>query len=110
MLLTVALNGAEGVGARGWASPEKSPALEDSRKTLCPPPPLHLWSESCLRAFGDPAQLLTYSRLKDTRHPVQPSPQSGLGWASSNLGGGPEGLSQQAGPHQLAGVGGLHGV
>lgn len=50
-LLTVALDGAEGAGARGWTSPEKSPALEDSRKMLCPPPPLRLWSESSLRAF-----------------------------------------------------------
>lgn len=26
------------IGARDWTSPEKFPALEDSRKRLCPPP------------------------------------------------------------------------
>lgn len=52
VLLTVALDGAGGTGARGWPSTEKSPASEDSRKRLCPPPPPCLWSEACPGPFG----------------------------------------------------------
>lgn len=69
--LTTALDGAGEACARAWTSPEKSPALEDSRKMLCPPPIPCLRSESCIGAFGDPAQLLASREPWDSPYPLQ---------------------------------------
>lgn len=90
--MTVALDGARGAGARGWTSPEKSPALEDSRKTLCPPPPPRLWSVM-LQSLWGPSSAPDFRRALGRPHRLQPGlwprPLAGLALVF----GGPEGLS-----------------
>lgn len=71
-------------------------------KRFAPLPPLHLWSDSCLRTFWDPTPHLTFRQPLDTHHSLQPILQPGPLAGPARV-SGPEGLSQQAEPHQLGG-------
>lgn len=107
MQLTVALDGARGTCARGRTSPEKSPALEDSRKRLCPPP-IHVCGQRHASALG-PSSAPKFQRAPG--HPpllAWPAARA-FAWGSVSL--RPEGLFPEAGPHHGGcGIGGLCGT